>query len=229
VIEQAKKQGKIRFAGVSTHQGQKELLPALAKVPQIDVILVAYNFTMGAELDSAIETARKAGKGIIAMKVMAGGFRRNKPGTPAYDKLKQEGAMVAALKWALANPNVDAAIPSIADLEQLEQNVRAMAEPFTEAEKRLLAEQLDYIRPLYCRMCGACEGRCPKGIPVADVLRYLTYAEGYGQFALARESFYQLPEPVREVRCRDCERCTVECPHGVRVAERLIRAQELLA
>ena len=42
----AKKAGKIRFAGVSTHSGQKELIPCLAKNPNIDVILTQYNFTM---------------------------------------------------------------------------------------------------------------------------------------------------------------------------------------
>ena len=34
----AKKAGKIRFASVSTHSGQAELIPALAANPHIDVI-----------------------------------------------------------------------------------------------------------------------------------------------------------------------------------------------
>src|SRR3954471_17675413 len=41
----AKKAGKIRFAGVSSHGGQRELLPWLATNPNVDVILTAYNFT----------------------------------------------------------------------------------------------------------------------------------------------------------------------------------------
>jgi hypothetical protein len=47
----AKKAGKIRFAGVSTHSGQAELIPALIANPHIDVILTAYNFSMGQTLD----------------------------------------------------------------------------------------------------------------------------------------------------------------------------------
>ncbi len=78
-------------------------------------------------------------------------------------------------------------------------------------------------------MCGECEGTCPKGLPVADVLRYLTYAEGYGQFALGRESFLALPRELRDVRCDDCPTCPVRCPQGVQVTRRLRRAQELLA
>jgi predicted aldo/keto reductase-like oxidoreductase len=64
---------------------------------------------------------------------------------------------------------------------------------------------------------------------VADVLRYLSYADGYGQFALAREEYAKLPRELAEVRCRDCGHCTVSCPFGVRVSERLDRAQELFA
>ena len=58
-------------------------------------------------------------------------------------------------------------------------------------------------------------------------LRFATYAEGYGQFALGRERFQQLTPEHAAVRCDACPGCTVRCPHGVLVAERLIRAQEL--
>ena len=63
----------------------------------------------------------------------------------------------------------------------------------------------------------------------AEILRYLTYADGYGQFSLGRERFLELPAQVAQVRCDSCSTCTVSCPHGVRVSERLGRAQELFA
>jgi predicted aldo/keto reductase-like oxidoreductase len=62
---------------------------------------------------------------------------------------------------------------------------------------------------------------------VADVLRFLMYAEGYGQFAMAREHFKALPAELGEVRCSGCAKCTVECPNGVQVAARLHKAQQL--
>ena len=224
-----KQQGKIRFGGFSTHSGQVELLKAGAKIPEVDVILVAYNFTMDPGLSDAIAIASKAGKGIVGMKVMAGGFRRVKSGNPLYDKLKKEGTMLAALKWVLNDTNVDTTIPSITDMEQLDDNLKAMSTGFTEQDKQLLTQQLEYIRPLYCRMCGNCDGKCPKGLPVSDMIRHLSYAEGYGQFQLGRENFLRLPNEVRQVRCDDCAECVIDCPNGVQVAERLSRAQELFA
>jgi hypothetical protein len=225
----AKKAGKIRFAGVSTHQGQMELIPFLAKHPQVDVILTAYNFTLEPGIAKVIEEASKAGKGIVGMKVMAGGFGRLKPGDATYTRLKRDGAMLAALKWALRNPNIDTTIPSMTDNEQLDENLKAMSQPFAPADEKLLALQLEHIRPLYCRTCGKCDGMCKQGLPVAEVLRILSYADGYGQFALGRERFLELGPEHGAARCGDCSGCTVECPHGVRVRERVTRAQELFA
>lgn len=234
----AKKQGKIRFAGVSTH-AIKDVLDYLLKLGQTDVILASYNFSMGPEIqmEESIRKAREAGIGIIAMKVMAGGFARIKRGDRLFgvdpkaltDRLQKPGAMPAALKWALKNRNVDTAIVGITDMDQLEENFAVMSAPFTEADGKVLAAQLERIRPLYCRMCGDCTGQCPRGLPVADMLRILSYADGYGQFPLARERFRELPERVTEVRCGECATCAVQCPNGVQVAQRLQRAQEWLA
>ncbi len=137
--------------------------------------------------------------------------------------------MLAALKWVIKDPNVHTTIPGMQDMEQLEENLRAMAEPYGPDEEKLLAQQLELITPLYCRTCGKCDMTCAKGLPVADVLRYLSYADGYGQFALAREEYAKLPRELANVRCRDCGQCTVNCPFGVHVSTRLTRAQELFA
>lgn len=225
----AKKAGKIRFAGVSSHSGQKELLPWLAKNPNVDVVLTAYNFTQEAFMNDVIAEVEKAGKGVVAMKVMAGGLRTARPGTPNYEKFKRDGALPAALQWVLQNPNVHTTIPSMTDMDQLEENLKAMSQPFGEPQKKLLAMHLREISPSYCRMCGECDGQCRKGLPVADVLRFLTYAEGYGQFGLARERYQELDPAHANAKCADCPGCTVQCPYGVKVASRLIRAQELFA
>jgi uncharacterized protein len=247
----AKQNGKIRFAGVSTHFNMDRMLAYLAKLGQTDVVLTTYNFAMRSvaasdnsspeapktNMASAIQTARKAGLGIVVMKVLAGGPGRVMRGDRVYGaspqdltkRLSQPGVPLAAIKWALQNQSVDAAEVCMTSHEQLEENLRAMAEPFTDKDERLLTTQLAAIGPGYCRMCGACGGTCEKGVPVADVLRFLTYAEGYGEFALGREQFLRLAPEVAAVRCADCERCTIQCPFGVQVAARVRHAQELFA
>ena len=60
----AKKAGKVRFLGVSTHAGQPELIPAvIRKLPHFDMVQTSYNFTMDPAMDALIESAAKAGVG----------------------------------------------------------------------------------------------------------------------------------------------------------------------
>ena len=228
----AKQQGKIRFAGISNHAGHKELLPAVVRAKHFDVLLTSYNFTMGQTIDAELKLVHDAGIGIVGMKVMAGGGRVM-PFYPTTEEtratLKKPGAVLASLKWVLRNPNIDTVIPSIVDMDQLEENLTAMTTPWRSSDEKLLAECLNQIQPSYCRMCGTCEGSCPQGLPVSDLLRYAMYAEGYGNFNLGRENFLQLPEAIRSVRCGDCDKCSVRCPNGVKVPARLSRAQELFA
>jgi aryl-alcohol dehydrogenase-like predicted oxidoreductase len=231
---EAKKQGKTRFFGLSTHN-----LDAMADTvlkANLDVVLFSYNFTMGQSRDAAIAKLHTAGVGLAAMKVMAatGGF----PGMPGAGAARG-GALPArpaplhnplpALKWVVKNPSVATTIPGIRDAEMLEMNLRALTEPYGPADDKVLVARSEEVRPYYCRMCFRCEGQCPHGVPVAEQLRILAYADFYGDFPLARNSFLRLPEEVRAVRCSDCSTCAVDCPNGVHVADRLIRAQELLA
>jgi len=228
----AKQQGKIRFAGISSHVGHRELIPAVIKSGKFDVLLCSYNFTMGHTIDDLLEQTRVAGIGVVAMKVFAGGYKpipAVKSDPEVIQRLHREGAMFAALKWAMKNKHVDTTIPSITDLDQLDEDLRSMSSPFTPADEQVLTAQLEFLRPRYCRMCNSCSGVCPKGLAVADVLRFLTYSEGYGEFALARENYLQMPQELQNVRCGDCAECAIQCKNGVQVRERMMRAQEMFA
>jgi uncharacterized protein len=221
--ETAKKQGKIRFIGVSTHD-PIPLVDRILQVGKFDVVLSTYNFTMGTNRDAAFKRLRDSGIGLVAMKVMAPAGRGQ-----AHPTMKREGGPLAALKWVLKNPMISTTVPSMTDMDQLDVNIRAMAEPFTSRDEKLLVALNEDIRPYYCRMCFECSGQCPKGLPVADTIRFLSYADFYGQYALGRERFLELPDQVRGIRCSDCGSCAVDCPNGVHVRDRLVRAQELFA
>ena len=219
----AKEQGKIRFTGVSTHN-----LPAIVDrviEAKIDVIQVQYNFASAPSYGPAIDKLHQAGIGVIAMKVMAKSGRGRGGGQP------QRPAMFApaALKWTINNPAIATTVPSMTDIDQLEQNFKTMAERFTEADSKILVAQLREISPTFCRMCGECKGQCPKGLPVSDMVRFVMYADGYGQFPLGRENFQRLSAEHQDVRCGDCTQCAVHCPNGVGVSAQVSRAQELFA
>ncbi len=220
----AKKQGKIRHAGITTHALPK-MVEYVLKSDLFEAVIPMYNFTMDAEMHAAAKKVHDAGIGIIAMKVLAGGVRPKNP----LPQFKRDGAVVAALKWAMNNPSVDAVVTSVTDVEQLEQNVRAMTEPFTDSERQLLAVALEQFGPDYCRLCGRCNGTCAKGLPIPELLRCRMYAEDYGQFAMGRGKFLELPPELRGGSCDECSTCSVRCAYGLEVADKVRHTHELLA
>ena len=166
-----------------------------------------------------------------AMKVMGATSSQGRGGRgiPVVKPMPTKEGSLAALKWALRNPAISAAIPYMRDEDQLMMNVRAMTEPLTPEEEQLLVARNEEIRPLYCRMCYECKGQCSKGVPVTDELRYLAYNDFYGDFQQAQRNFMTLPREIRNVRCADCSSCATQCPNGAQVQDRLVRAQDLLA
>ena len=215
VWQNAKKQGKIRHIGISTHN-PNNIVDRVLSVGIFEVLLSTFSFATGAANDPAYKRLSADNIGLVAMKVMAPAARSRKPDGP-----------LAALKFVLRDGRFATAIPSMTDIDQLEMNVRAMSEPFTDTDQKLLAGIDHDIRPDYCRMCYQCNGQCPKGAPIPQTVRYLSYSDFYGQFALGREHFKALPEEARAVRCGECVSCHVQCPNGVHVRERLMRAQEM--
>jgi aryl-alcohol dehydrogenase-like predicted oxidoreductase len=224
-MELVKKQGKTRFIGVSTHD-PNAMVGFILKVGKFDVVQTTYSYAIGAPYrDAAIARLRDAGIGVVAMKVVIA------TATPKGDKgnhLSNEGGL-AAIKWVLRNPGIATTVPWSETLDELEINFRAMTEEFTPEDEKLLFARSEEIRELYCRMCFQCKGKCPKGVPVADELRFLAYNDFKGNFQEAREGFWNLPREIRNIRCSDCSECVIQCPNGVKVRDRLIRAQDLLA
>jgi len=222
--ETLKKQGKARFIGVSTHDIHA-VADAILKIGKFDVVQTTYSYAVNAPFrQAAIARLKDAGIGVVAMKVIiaVAGF------IPREVKLPPEGPL-AAIKWVLLNPAICTTVPYTKNIAELEMNFRAMTEAYTPQDEKMLYTRSREIRPLYCRMCYECKGKCPKGIPVAEELRFLAYNDFGGSFLQARESFGRLPGKIRAVHCSDCSSCAIRCPNGVQVQNRLIRAQELLA
>jgi len=222
--ETLKKQGKTRFIGVSAHD-INAVVDKILEIGKFDVVQTTYSYAIAAPYrNAAIRKLHGAGIGVVAMKVIiaVAGF------VPRDIELPEEGPL-AAIKWVLTNPAISTTVPYSENIPQLEMNFRAMTEPYTPQDEKMLYVRNEEIRPLYCRMCYECKGQCPKGVPVTDELRILAYSDFGGSFPQARGGFRSLPKEIQAIRCGDCASCAIECPNGVEVQNRLIRAQELLA
>jgi predicted aldo/keto reductase-like oxidoreductase len=219
-----KKQGKVRFCGVTTHKNEVEVLNALVDDPDhfFDTCLVKFNFKSEKEVVTAINRASATGIGVIAMKTQVGGYD-----TTGLGKISPHQA---ALKWVLQNPAVAAAIPGMKDMTQLREDIAVMGMSFTYADVRRLDRYAEAIAPFYCSFCGSCEHGCPRGVEISTVNRALMYAEGgYRDISLARTTYAELPQMATAASCIDCEQCAARCVNGLDIAAKMDRARVLLS
>jgi aryl-alcohol dehydrogenase-like predicted oxidoreductase len=216
-----RKQGKVRFLGVTTHTNQAEVINAVVDDPDkfFDTVLVAYNAKSEPPVREAIARAKAAGIGIIAMKIQMGGYPRGK------EPVSPEQA-AAALKWVLQDPNVTCAIAGMKTLDHVRQMMPVMGSQLTGTDARVLERYAGDIDSFYCRLCARCEPTCPKGVGISVVNRALMYAEGYREYALARATF---DEARGAGRCSTCTACVARCVHGLDIAGKMRKAESFFA
>jgi predicted aldo/keto reductase-like oxidoreductase len=207
-LQKLKKEGKIRFIGISTHHKEPEVIQAAIDSKVYEVVLTAYNFRMGhwAKVKEAIANAAKAGLGVVAMKTQAGVY---------WDKEKKKQInMKAALKWALQDENVHTSIPGFTTYDQLNEDLSVMEDlTLTSGEKEDLQLGMKTgMQGLYCEQCGSCIAQCPQHLNIPTVMRSYMYAYGYRNLAAAKETFQSAG--VAESACARCDTCAVDCTMG---------------
>lgn len=227
--EKAKAEKKIRFFGFSTHQNMEELLEHAAKLSWIDGIMVKYDYRLMRtdRMRKAIDACAKAGIGITAMKTQGGGPVR----TDTEEELKLAGHFLskgftpaqAKLKAVWEDERIAAICSQMPNLTILKENVQAAldGQKLAAADWQMLEHYGRATAQAYCRGCShLCESAAGcEGLPVADVMRYMMYHVSYGDLALAREKFQQLPTAIRQQLARTSfEQAERACPQGLPIA-----------
>lgn len=233
--ELAKKQGKIRFRGVSGHGSRLvESLDYTIDNDLADVVLVAFNFAqdptfydklrhtfhyaaMQPDLPRALEKAKKKDVGVIAMKTLMGARLND---MRPYEK---DGATFsqAAFRWVLNSPNVDALLISMSSRQEIDEYVAASgAASVTGADMQLLERYALLQEGKYCQSaCQDCAGSCPQNVAIPEVLRTRMYSVDYEDPLLARTEYAALGKPAEA--CLTCvtQACQNACTRGIPIAQ----------
>lgn len=131
-FQQLKKQGKVRFLGLSSHNDPAGVLRAATEKGYYDVAMLAYNVINGGHLEEPIRQAAKAGIGVIAMKTAHAVATHHQALQPIPDWRVQKinriipGDMKAPMKaylWALQNPHIAAVISNLWDETYIKENL----------------------------------------------------------------------------------------------------------
>lgn len=233
--ELAKRQGKIRFRGMSGHGGHLvECLNYALDHDQVDVILVAYSVgqdpsfydklrhtfhwaAIQPDLPPVLQKAKQKDVGVLAMKTLMGARLND---MRPYERPGSTFSQ-AAFRWVLSRPNVDALLISMTSNELIDEYVSASGASVTsQTDLDLLARYVEMRVGNYCQPgCSACESSCPHGVAIAEVLRTRMYAVDYRDDVLARTEYAALGEGASA--CLTCAHrsCLTACPLGVPIAE----------
>jgi len=232
--ELAKKQGKIRFRGMSGHGSDLvKCLDYAIDNNLVDVVLCAYNFAQDpsftdrlrhtfhwaaiqSELPPRLKKAKDKGIGVLAMKTLMGARLNDmrpfeRPGSTFSN---------AAFRWVLAGGYADALLISMTSKEEIDEYLRASGDAAVkQGDAQLLERYAQLQAARYCQSgCNACAGSCPENVAIAEVLRTRMYEVDYRRPELARSEYAALGAPA--TACLSCahQSCLSACPAQIPIA-----------
>ena len=218
IMKALKDEGKFRFAAVTTHTNQKDVLEAVMEDGFYDAVLVAVNFRSPPRLFEAIKEAASAGVGIIAMKTQNGGYTDGS--MPEYTPHQ------AALRFVVEKPGVHLAVPGMLSRKMVDENRQAILAQVGLTDVLRLDTYRRDLEGKACSFCSWCLDQCRYGAGGQDAVRIAMYWQGYADGRLAKERAVEVASSVR--RCVNCEECTVQCSQGIDIKAAAKRASHFL-
>jgi len=216
-FEKLKNQGKVRFAGLTSHAMVKSTTAAGLQSGYYNVVMPVLNQPNLEAMTEELRLAQQRGVGVMAMKTMKG--------------LKGLDSEVAYLKKLLSNPAVTTVTKGMGSFDMFDAYLAALKEPLTASEDRALYRYAQANRSNNCMMCDECKQACPLGVEVSTVLRCKDYYhDQMGDRQTALCTYRDIPlEKVGSEDCRLCKKCEPACPNGIAIVERLMAARAVFA
>ena len=229
-FEKAKRDGKIRFIGISGHGIPDVLIKAL-KQYNFDAVMTGFNFFDRFNFPDAenilIPLAKEKGVGIIGMKAVADGL--------LWEYAEE------SFRYSLSLP-IDLMVSGFNTIEMFEKDLEIVNnfKPMTEKEKEKLFNKNPILGNYICRQCNLCLP-CPEGIDIPKVFLY----EGWYDRQLRDRVIRETPDFALRDRlrfwfdnrdkakkaystldkkadaCTKCDECMPKCPYGIDIISKL--------
>jgi predicted aldo/keto reductase-like oxidoreductase len=235
--EKAKKNGKIKFFGFSSHSNMAACLSGGAKLDWIDGAMITYNYREmhKPEMKAALDACVKAGIGVTAMKTLGGRSGSDTPAQAALLKPITDLGFTPAqakIKAVMENPQIAVACVQMPNMKFARENIAAALDrkELGSLAHNALRRHAEATCDRYCAGCSyVCGAAVAGAVPVRDVMRHLMYYHNYAELD-ARTMFSEIPAEVR-ARLTQVDYSTAEraCPHRLPIAQLMREASVLLA
>jgi aryl-alcohol dehydrogenase-like predicted oxidoreductase len=130
-FEKLREEGKVRALGVSAHNDPAGVLRGATASGVYSVAMIAFNVANRAYVEPALEEAKKADFGVVAMKVAQALFEPSRSTNSRPERVALLDRIVPgdlntwqkAYRFGLSNPNLSAVISNMVDEKQVDENL----------------------------------------------------------------------------------------------------------
>ena len=227
-----KQEGLIRHFGISFHDKAEVLEQILTDHPEIEIVQIQFNYVdyedATVESRKVYEVCQRFGKPVIVMEPVKGGSLVNLP--PEANRILRDlkgGSNASyAIRFAASFPNMAMVLSGMSNLEQLQDNVSAMADfrPLNETERGAIDRVCEIFRNLHLIPCTACrycieESQCPRGIRIPDLFAALNAHEAFHNW----NTGYYYSNIItggghgKASECIKCGKCEKVCPQHLEI------------
>ena len=199
-VEKAKKAGKIRHIGITSHQ--IDMAKRAVASDLFETIMFPFNFVTDEAATELIPLARQHDVGFIVMKPLAGGMLDN--------------ARIA-FKYLFQFPDI-VPIPGIEKVHEIEEIVGILENSplMTAADKAEMTRMRNELGKEFCHRCDYCQP-CTAEIPISTVMTSPSFAK-----RLPEERFYtdMIAKAMEAAgKCVDCGKCEERCPYKLPIRQ----------
>jgi predicted aldo/keto reductase-like oxidoreductase len=236
-FERLKKEGLVKHICLSQHsydgsprvkngESAAEILTAVVEDGIYENAQFMYSYGGDVEMNKFIDFARQKDFGTIAMKTARGIGRMMED--KAFMQRLPEGTSPhnALARWLTTKTNLDAAVIRVRNIDEFTETYSGAGKELTANDMRAIELMIAEADKTTCRLCGKCQSKCPKQIPITDIMRFERYAMDDHNRSGAMELYTGLP--VKGDSCTGCGNCVQICPLNLHIPEKLAAVHILL-
>lgn len=235
-IIQAKEEGLIKHISFSFHD-KPEVMDRIMELGIFESVLCQYNL-LDRRNETVLAHAKSRGLGTIVMGPVAGGKLVELPQKAAEAAgVKVKSNAELALRFVLANPNIDCALSGMSTMAQVEENVAIASNlaPLSPAEAAGISRLMDEnkrLADLYCTGCNYCMPHCPQQVNIPFIFSAMNLYRVYDLKESGRSQYHFLEtapwvKGKKANSCIECGVCEEHCPQKIEIRKQLKECREL--
>ncbi|MHA1340550.1 MAG: aldo/keto reductase [Promethearchaeota archaeon] len=243
-MEQAKKEGKIRYFGFSFHDSLN-VFKEIIDYYDWDVCQIQYNY-MDAATNFQAETeglkyAASKGIAVVIMEPLRGGKLANPP-LEVRKIMDSSPIKRTPPDWALQflwnKPEVSVVLSGMSTMQQVIENIQSAENSGINSLTAEELEILDKIANIYkksiiipCTKCNYCLEVCENGVAIPEIFDILNNYVANHDLKKAKKRFSKLVKEESKVDkennngapdlCIKCRKCVAQCPQSIDIPEML--------